>query len=408
MYPKLRPIEIIPFQQSGRDAFALRDPTGLAPNTIVVSPPVLFILQRLDGEHDAATIRKEFEAASGSRLPPAQLDQLLQGLDQGHFLEGPDFEAHRARTIEEFRDAPSRPPLHAGEAYPSDKLALKDWYYSLESDEGTPHVPSGALVGIAAPHIDCRFGGASCRLVHEQLVERRPDIDTLVVLGTGHCAGEDLYTLTRQHYATPRRVLKTDRELVDAIGKRLGSENVFAAEILHRGEHSVEFQALFADLAAGDREPPRLVPVLVGSFHEYMAQGIEPFSTPYVRSFVDALREEIDRLGRKAAFVASIDLSHIGPRYGDSKGLSAADARRIEIEDRELLRFAEDGDPEGFFRHNQIAHDARRVCGFSALYTLLRLLPNARGTLLRYDQTTFPETEDTVAHCAMVFEQDDA
>jgi MEMO1 family protein len=147
-----------------------------------------------------------------------------------------------------------------------------------------------------------------------------------------------------------------------------------------------------------------LLPVLVGSFHQFLETGAEPWSSPYVRSFVDALREESDRLGRNVAYLASIDLAHLGPRYGDSRGLTPDEAARIEVADRELLRFAEDGDAEGFFCHNQLAKDERRVCGFGALYLLLRLLPGARGTLLRYERTTFPDTEDTVTHCAMVFE----
>ncbi len=60
--------------------------------------------------------------------------------------------------------------------------------------------------------------------------------------------------------------------------------------------------------------------------------------------------------------------------------------------------------PGGFFAHNAECGDARRICGFSALYTQLRILRQARGTLLRYDQTTFPGSQDTVSHCSMVFE----
>jgi hypothetical protein len=105
-------------------------------------------------------------------------------------------------------------------------------------------------------------------------------------------------------------------------------------------------------------------------------------------------------------YLASIDLAHLGPRYGDADGLDEERARQVERDDRALLAFAEAGDPEGFFRHNQAVMDERRVCGFSALYTLLRLLPGARGRLLRYTQTTFPGSIDTVSHCAMMFYRD--
>jgi AmmeMemoRadiSam system protein B len=407
VYPKLRAIEIIPFHEDGNRQFALRDPTGLAEQTIAVSPPVLFILERLDGTHDLETIRSEFEAAAGSKLPRAQLEQLVASLDAAHFLESPSFLAHRDQVIQAFRSAPSREAQHGGLAYPTDPESLRDWYFSLEPKIDGKFQSDGRLVGAAAPHIDTRYGGASCRLVHESLVERRPDLDTLVVLGTGHCAGEDLYTLTPQNYGTPLGALATDRELLDGIVQRVGGDALFSAEILHRGEHSVEFQAVFAALANTSRTPPRLLPVLVGSFHQFMEGGIEPWSSPFVRGFVEATQEEVAKLGRRVAYLASIDLSHLGPRYGDERGLTQDEAARIETADRELLRFAEEGDAEGFFRHNQLAKDDRRVCGFAALYTLLRLLPGARGSLLRYEQTTFPETEDTVAHCAMVFEIDE-
>jgi AmmeMemoRadiSam system protein B len=404
-FPRLRPIEIIPFRHEGKDAFALRDPSGIAERTMVVSPAVVFLLERFDGARSLDAIAAEFRTATGMQLPDGTLEQLVDGLDAAHFLLSEGFAAHRESVIEAFRAAPFRAAAHAGSAYPEDRESLLDWYFSLEVD-AIESEPDTELIGAAAPHIDVRFGGASCRQVHEALARRRPDLDTLVVLGTGHGAGEDLFTLTRQRYATPLRNLETDGELVSALESRLGRDRLFAAEILHKTEHSVEFQALFTALAAGDRTPPKLLPVLVGSFHPFLESGQEPWSSPLVRGFVETLREEIARLGRRTAILASIDLSHLGPRYGDERGLTRDEAARIEIADRELLRFAEDGDAEGFFFHNQAARDERRVCGFGALYLLLRLLPEARGTLLRYEQTTFPDTEDTVAHCAMLFERD--
>lgn len=401
LYPKLRPIEIIPFDEGGKKAFALRDPTGLAPQSLVVTPAVVFILQRLDGRHDLEAIRRDLVQVSGQPLPLAQLQSLIAGLDEARFLEGPAFEAHRKSVIAAYRRAPRREPTHGGMAYPLEPDELKRWHSELTFEPVAP--AGGELVGAAAPHIDVRFGGASCRQVHSQLRARRGDADTLVVLGTGHCAGEDLFTLTRQHYGTPVGTVETDLELANAIAKQLGEE-LFAAEILHAQEHSIEFQALFAALEHGGAAP-RMLPILVGSFHPYLENGVDPWKTDYVRRFVETLSEQVGKLGRRVAYLASIDLSHLGPRYGDERGLSEAEAKKVEADDRALLRFAEQGDAEGFFRHNHECKDARRVCGFSALYTLLRLLPGAKGRLLDYRQTTFPQTSDTVAHCSMVFER---
>jgi hypothetical protein len=46
-------------------------------------------------------------------------------------------------------------------------------------------------------------------------------------------------------------------------------------------------------------------------------------------------------------------------------------------------------------------HDARRICGLSPIYTLLRLLPESPGRLLRYTQ--WPDPEGAVTFCAVTF-----
>lgn len=402
--PRVRYVDCHAVEQEGQRSFVLSDPTGLAPNQVVVSPAVVFLLQHFDGRHTLPEIAKALKEATGEEIPVEQLEGLVQSLDEARLLHSEGFEAFRNGLLTEYRASDQRPYLHAGTAYPIDPEELARWRDGLDARPLEGDLPTGRIVGAAAPHIDLRFGGASCRLIHDQLREADDALDTVVVLGTGHCAAEDLYTLTRPSFQTPLGPVATDVELVDALAARLGEAPMFHAELLHAKEHTIEFQALFLRLIHGDAAP-KMLPVLIGSLHEFMASGEEPFSDSRVRGFVTALREEIDRLERRATFVASIDLSHLGPRYGDEKGLTPDEAAEVEAADRELLSFAEAGDAEGFFHHNRLVKDARRVCGFSALYTLMRILPDAKGTLLRYEQTTFPGTADTVAHCAMLFSE---
>ena len=402
--PRLRnEIEAIPIQQDGKRMFVLRDVSGLAPDQLVVSAAVVYILHLFDGSHDLAAVSANLKKTFDDEVPVAQLEELVTSLDKAHFLAGAGLDAFRRAKLDAFRAAPSRPFVHSGVAYPCDAAEFAAWSANLAkiSDPAA----RGTLVGAAAPHIDLRFGGRGCRAVHDQRAERRSDADVIVVLGTGHAAGDDLFTLTRQDFATPLGTVATDRELVDAIARKAGGDELFRSELLHASEHTVEFQSVFVPLAGAAATRPRILPVLVGSLHRHMTEGKEPWSDVRMKRFVEALGEEADRLKRRVVHVASIDLSHMGPRYGDPTGLTPDEATQVEREDRELLGFAERGDPEGFFFHNQKLGDRRRVCGFSALYTLLRLLPGARGRVLDYTQTTFPDSQDTVAHCAMVFEK---
>jgi hypothetical protein len=58
-------------------------------------------------------------------------------------------------------------------------------------------------------------------------------------------------------------------------------------------------------------------------------------------------------------------------------------------------------DAGGFFASVASDGDARRICGLSPIYTLLRLLPQQPGRLLRYSQ--WPDPEGAVTFCAVSF-----
>jgi hypothetical protein len=99
--------------------------------------------------------------------------------------------------------------------------------------------------------------------------------------------------------------------------------------------------------------------------------------------------------------VAGADLAHVGPRFGDPSALDALGRERLEQRDAETLDLAVGRDAPGFFR--QVAADlgTRRVCGLGPIYTLLRVLPEARGERLHYDQHVDPDEGSIVSHAAL-------
>lgn len=403
--PVLRGLAPTPIRHDGRAMLLLRDPSGVSDTELVVSHAAVAVLRLFDGEHTIADIQDTILKEHGTQLEYAQVEALVRQFDEAGFLEGPTFEARRNDALAAYRTAPHRPFVHSGVSYPSEPDALRVWFDALNTvPEGKPR-DGARLCGAAAPHIDLAFGGASNACAHRLLATSAAQADTMLILGTGHQAIDDPFTLTRVPYATPLGDVPNDLELIDALAHRIGPERAFRGELLHREEHSIEFQAVFVALQNQARARPlAIVPVLVGSFHEFIERERDPLEDDRIATFVGAVRDEAARLGRRMLVVSSIDLAHIGPRYGDPSGLDADGAHDVEVADRELLEFAARGDAAGFFAHNAECGDARRICGFSALYTQLRILRQARGTLLRYDQTTFPGSQDTVSHCSMVFE----
>jgi AmmeMemoRadiSam system protein B len=227
---------------------------------------------------------------------------------------------------------------------------------------------------LVAPHIDFTRGARGWARAYGALTT---DADLFVVLGTAHRTPPRLFALTRRDHATPLGVVPTDRTALEAIVRDLGEGEVLADESAHDGEHSVELQLVA--LQHRLRRRFTALPVLCSSISHLEAPA--RFADRFLASLSRALR------GRRACIVASADLAHVGPLYGDPRPPTAAEAAALEARDRETLAFLAAGDAEGLHRDALRDDDRRRLCGLAPLYAAVR----ASGTgarLLHYERWT--------------------
>jgi len=396
--PMLRALTAFPSEIEGRRVLCLSDPEGISESVASLAPEIVpFLFEVLDGEHSLAEIQAEFTRRSGGQLMFREdLVSLLEQLDEALFLQSPRFERHVAKLLEEYRSAPERPAGHAGHAYPDDPDELRAFLDALY--EGVEAPPGGGRArAVAVPHLDPRAGGRSAALGLTGLAESF-DGESVVVLGVGHQLGRLPYALTEQDYATPRGTVPVDRDLLGRVIDAAGSW-LFDEELVHRGEHSVEFAAVFLKHALPDRDL-RILPILCGSFHQLLVGGEDPADDPLVGAFLETLAEE----AADSLLFACVDLAHMGPHYGDRAPLGSPDLELIEREDRAMLERMADRDQAGFLAHLRECGDRRRVCGLSALYTTLALLPpGPPGRLASYEQPEFPGPGNTVTICAMTW-----
>src|SRR5947207_1417010 len=127
--------------------------------------------------------------------------------------------------------------------------------------------------------------------------------------------------------ATPRfaaRVAEIEAEFRQALTRPAPEARVararqycFGAELVHRGEHSIEFQAVFIRYLFGGRRDFTIVPILTSFAHDALARGKRPEDDRRVARFLDAVVETAAAQKRRVAFVAGADLAHMGPRFGD-------------------------------------------------------------------------------------------
>ena len=415
--PKLRPVEAFPVTAEGGRYVCLRDPSGLAPSPVFVPEPLLPIVALFDGERTAeevrlALLRDGGRATFGHDVPLAKIEEVADALDRAFFLASPAFEAEAKRVADAFRAATSRAAAHAGGAYPAapDALvaAIDGWLAGVAEPPPLTEKAKRFPRALLAPHIDFHRGGPTYAAAYRAFLDREPPPpETFVVLGTWHASGRRPFVLTEKDYETPLGPMPCDRDLVRALAKRLPRAGLFDEELGHRHEHSVEFQAvMLRKLFSRAKNPPKIVPVLVGAMHHpFFDSGTPPAEGGEIGDFVAALRETLAERGDRVALVGGVDLAHVGPRFGDADALTGESLAFVEKEDRAMLETVLANDATAFFRSIAKDGDRRRICGYPPIYALLSVLaPDARGRLLRYEQCTDRDGSQSVTIAGVVFD----
>jgi len=389
--PKLRPLDLVAGQWNGRQTVVARDYEGLLESPVLLPLPVYLVALLLDGRREALDVQVEYARLTGGQiLPRPDLDRIIADLDHHHLLESPDLERHRREVEMAYRAAPHRSPAHAGTAYPADPAALGATLQRfLDTDAtgpGKDRSPDSAVRGVLAPHIDFHRGGFTYGLAYRCL-EHIPAGTCVIIVGVAHAGPPVPYVLTAKGYATPSGVIDVDRPLLDAVTSRYPFD-AFACEAVHRTEHSIEFQVVFLDHLARGR-PITILPVLCSGFEEWCGTR-SPAEVPEIESFIIALREAVAAAPCPTVVVGGVDLSHMGPRFGDAEAVGPTLAAVARAGDLAALDRVAAGDAEGFWQAIVANGNRRRVCGLSAIYTVLRVLEPVRGHVLGYHQGEDP------------------
>jgi AmmeMemoRadiSam system protein B len=370
---------------------------GIVPGQPVLGIESLAILQLLDGtvslnDITAAVMRESKDLRVGNMVRDfvAQLDELLM-------LESPRFERALQKLREDYHRLEIRTSAFDGHSYPADPAELEaflDAHFAeaekRRSEAGEPAPAAGALPrALLAPHLDPRREGA---LIARAILELGPQQAAplrVVVFGTGHQMVGDYAALTRKTFQTPLGKVPCDTAFVDRVAAKLG-EAAYRSEYVHRDEHSIEFQLLYLQRRLGSR-PWTLVPILCGGFYSLLDDGKTPHDEPTVEALIAAVREAQSALGGPTLYVAGVDLSHVGPRFGDPRMDDEARAA-IRAVDEKAIAAAAAGDADAWFRVIAEQDDATRICGYAPTYMMLRCAEPGAGRRLGYAQSVEPDT----------------
>ncbi len=412
--PALRPLEsiVVPDAKHGR-MLVLRDTQGVSEGHAAVPAVLVPVVARFTGAATCEEIARDVSENVGSRVPVEVVVHLARELEQGLFLEGPNFRRARARVEREFADTPVRAASHAGGAYHRERRTLERYIDEtcLARAEGGAASPgiarpdlAGRLIAIVAPHIDPWRGALGYGHAYGALAASLPsEADTFVVFGTSHAPMREPFALCRKAFDTPLGEVPADTASIDALSSRAEGFDPYADQFNHKREHSLEFQVVFLKHLLKDREF-RIIPILAG-LGAHQASGQQPDHDRGVARFTDGVRDLVESRPGRVVVVAGADLAHVGPRFGDERAYDEEQRTALERTDRASLDYAASIDPSAFWSHVASDLDERRVCGLAPIWSLLRILggSGAQGRVLHYEQTVDADDGSIVSHAALGF-----
>lgn len=417
--PELRDLEMVPLGNRRDLLFALRDPEGFS-EPVVVPYGGALLAALMDGKRTLAQIQAEFKRQVGVPVALNDLERLIGQLDEACLLEGERFEALCRSRIESYLKSPVRPASHAGQSYAgaAEELTRElSEYFTCDKGPGPCRSPARGrngrpVCGVVSPHIDPYRGGPAFAWAYQTIAERARAA-LFVIFGTAHTPMGQPFSICRKDFATPLGVARTDNAFIDRLLEHLGSSvagrllDPFEDALAHRREHSIEFQVVFLQHALGPKRCFRIVPILVGSFHELLENGTHPDQSPEIQAFVAAVRAAAAGHRGDVCYISAADLAHIGQRFGDDGLLDDQRLAEQSDDDRKLLAAACRGEGAAFFQHVADQKDRSRICGLAPTYTLLEVIRPARGELLIYDQAVDADRTSCVSFASVAFYRED-
>lgn len=398
-YPRLRPVEMIPFLEGGRERVLLRDPEGILEDPLVIPRETAMLLMLMDGSRSLRDIQADFMRKFGELLYIEKLQELVIFLDNCHLLLSDRFKNYEESLRADYERKEVRPPFLAGKGYPSSSEELEGYLVSLLDVNPPLEQPERLqkIKGILSPHIDYHRGGRVYGKVYSLL--KGVKVDLVVLIGTSHRPMRGLWAISLKDFATPLGRIFVSGEMRSLILDSPFLKN-YVDEWPHRAEHSVELQLPFLQVTLGNDF--QILPILTGAMDEFV-KGEKKLNDPEITALVESFRSCLDKCGKSYIVVSGADLAHIGYQFGDTVPLSASFLEYSRRKDEMVLERVIRGDAPGFFEVVKEERDARRTCGLSSIYFQLCLLERCEGSIVAYEQ--WRDSGSSVSFAGAVFSE---
>ncbi len=432
--PRLRPVRGFPLEAQTPEGetvqvLGLADQKQISERVVTTAPAVAMILPLMDGTRTLEQIAEQV----GQGLRAEILEPLIAQLDDAGLLEGPTFERIHAKVKANFDASDVLPPAssanfgdqllehHGKQDLAEDERAAAEkelmgqqfdlWIGQALKDAADPALATLPRA-VVAPHLDYGRGWPNYAQVYGRMrVVDRPD--RVVILGTNHFGYATGVCMCDKGYRTALGVCEMDAALAERLSAALGptmGPALLEHRYDHEHEHSIELQVPWIQHVFGTDEAGAYPKVLGLLVHDPSVRNGESYDGKGVafEPFVRALREAIAAMPGRTLIVASADLSHVGPAFGDQTAMAGeegpgAEARNEVVRgDLELLKHMTDNKPEALVSSMAWRQNPTRWCSIGNLAAAAAVVQPKETRLLHFHAALDEQGLSMVTSAAMV------
>jgi AmmeMemoRadiSam system protein B len=387
--PQIRNFQPTGFEKDGKSFVLLRDPSMLTEQQMAVLPQVLQLVLLFQGRETLD------EIAAKTQAPMHLLQDLVTRMDEVGLIWGPRFE-ELERVAKAKITAHGHFPISCSASMGKDAQTCSEQMDKWLSEMEDPEI-DGTILGLVAPHLDYQRGWPGYAAAYRALKkDQKPD--RVIILGTNHFGIGDGVVVSEYGFMTPLGKASADKTMLAFLEKTLGSKRIYADQIDHLGEHSVQMHIPWLQHFYGD--VPLLAALIPNPLVPPVADDDERATTA---QFVSAIRTALTEIGGRTLLIASSDLSHVGPQFGDQGQITDAASNEIEQMDRQRLAAYCNKDTTGFEAIFAKDQNRTRWCSVGNMLAAQAILRPENVDLIDYQQVRDPNGISLVSSAALAF-----
>ncbi len=365
---RIRYFEVEEFE----NGFVVRDPFGLFED-LYFTPQALYLISLFDGSRTLDEVKQEFFKATNIVLSDNEIIQFIKKMDDYCLFYNEKFvnriEEERAKILGlEYKEIKIVDNIGAIKNFIKQNLVFESEYN---------------LIGLIVPHIDINIAMETYLRTYSKISKTKRDI--FLIFGVAHSIHLTPFSIFPKNYFTDR-VVRVENHVIEKI-KDLFGYDVFFDVLSYKNEHSIEYPILFLDS-------------IFDNF--YIIPSIVAYSQNKndMKIIAQRIFEVVKNYKDRIFLISSIDLSHVGKKFGDKVYYKPEeiDLKYIDM----LINLRND---EAFEFLNKYDNQTR-IDGQFANYVfleILKMLDVGSGKLFEYKNYYEEQTESGVSYCSIGF-----